>query len=356
MHKIFFSPGPSALYFTIEQHIKNAINQDVPSISHRSNDFKKIYQEAVDNLKQLLGIPDGYHIVFTNSATEIWEKITDNLIAENSFHFINGAFSKKFYSVATNLGKQTDKSEVPWGELPSTSMPDKSYDVIGLAHNETSTGVSFPLDQIAAIRQKHQEAILAIDAVSSLPVVDLDYAVADTVYFSVQKGFGLPAGLGIWILNDRCIEKSAKMAEKGLVRKSTHSLQSLVDYARDYQTPSTPNVLDIYLLAKVCADMLEKGIGIIRKESIYKAAIMYNMLDKHTRIFPFVTNKEIRSDTIIVANINEETETLIDFLRDKKLIIGAGYGAKKDKQIRIANFPTHSKEQFEQLTDLIEQW
>ena len=52
-NKIFFTPGPSQLYFTVEEHIKNALKKDILSISHRSKAFKILYQECVENIKIL---------------------------------------------------------------------------------------------------------------------------------------------------------------------------------------------------------------------------------------------------------------------------------------------------------------
>lgn len=357
MRKLYFTPGPSELYFTTEHHLKMAFKNSVPSISHRGDQFRKIYSSAVENLRELLNLPENYHIVFTTSATEIWERITENLIDEHSLHITNGAFSKKFYSAATALGKKTTQIDSIWGDLANVeTIPHDDYDLIAITHNETSTGVSFPLNRISALRSTYPDALLTVDAVSSLPIVDFDYSQVDSVYVSVQKCFGLPAGLGIWLINDRCIERAEQLSKKGKTWNSYHNLLTLVAQGKKNETPSTPNVLNIYLLGKVVEDMLNRGIKMIRNEAIYKAAIMYNMLDKHAKITPFVTNIKLRSDTVIVIESGNFTQELINHLALKHMIVGTGYGEKKDSQVRIANFPTHSKEQFEMLTDLIEQW
>ena len=357
MRKLYFTPGPSELYFTAEHHLKMAFKNGIPSISHRGKVFQAIFKETVENLRELLNLPDNFHIVFTTSATEVWERITENLIDQHSLHLVNGAFSKKFYTAAKNLGKRTTMVESAWGELPVLeAIQDNNYDVIALTHNETSTGVSFPLPGIKSLRKKFPEALIMVDAVSSLPSVDFDYDDLDSVYVSVQKGFGLPAGLGIWILNDRCVERASSLAAENKTWNTYHSVLTLIDQAKNFQTPSTPNVLNIYLLGKVIEDMLNRGIAMIRSETTYKAAIMYNMLDKHLRLKPFVDWAKLRSPTIIVAESGEHTTEILAHLAAKHMIISTGYGLKKDSQIRIANFPTHSKEQFEMLTDLIEQW
>lgn len=357
MRSVYFTPGPSGLYYTVEHHIKHAIKTGITSISHRSKQFEEIFKEAENNLKELLRLPDNYQMVFTTSATEIWEKMADGLISTKSLHIVNGAFSNKFYSVVKNLNKETDIIESSWGDLPKLNTNStENYDLIGVTHNETSTGVRTPLNEIYSLKEQHPEAILAVDAVSSLPVVDFDYTKVDTVYASVQKAFGLPAGLGVWLINDKTEDIARKLNDQGIVRVTPHNIISLIEQARNYQTPSTPNILAIYLFSRVVEDMINRGIQQIRNDIVYKSAIMYNMLEQHDVLQPFVKDKILRSDTIIVIDSGSRTSDLLTYLSEHKLEAGDGYGKMKGIQIRIANFPTHSKEQFEMLVDLIEKF
>lgn len=357
MKNIYFTPGPSGLYFTVSHHLKEAVKNGIASISHRSKQFEAIYQEAEENLSELLGVPEEYKLLFTSSATEIWERLADSVIPEKSLHLVNGAFSYKFYSVVKNLGKKADILEAEWGHFPTTEdYPGGGYDLVGVTHNETSTGVKTPLDTVYKLKDDFPGALLAIDCVSSLPVVDFDYTRVDTIYASVQKAFGLPAGLGVWLINQATEDKVRQLHKLGKVRNSSNSLINLLNNHKKYQTPFTPNILNIYLLAKVTRDMIMRGIGQIRNDSIYKSAILYNLLDTHPSLDAFVENKQLRSDTIVVIDSGNATERLIDYLSAHKMIVGSGYGKMKGKQVRIANFPTHSKEQFEMLVDLIDKF
>lgn len=357
MHKTYFTPGPSALYYTVEQHIKSALRSGIGSISHRGGQFKEIYQQVDSNLQELLELPENYTILFTNSATEVWDLTTESLIKDKSLHIVNGAFSEKFYKVVNSSDKEAVLCQSEWGAFPKVDYDQvKQADHIAITHNETSTGVSTPLETIYKIRKQNPDAIISIDAVSSLPYLNIDYTKIDALYVSVQKCFGLPAGLGVWLVNDRCIERAKGVLKKKTGLRSYHNLLALVKEANNYQTVSTPNVFNIYLFAQITADMLQRGIQIIRSEIKYKSAIFYKMIDNHNKINTLVKDKLLRSDTIIVLETNELTNDLIKFLSNKKLVVGTGYGKMKGTQIRIANFPTHSKEQFEMLTDLVETW
>ncbi len=357
MHKKYFTPGPSELYYTAEQHVKMALKKGIPSIAHRGHQFENIYKQVDANFRELLNLPNNYKVLFTNSASEVWDLSTESLVEEKSIHIVNGAFSEKFYKVVNSSTKEALLIQSEWGNFPKIDYNlIKQADHIAITHNETSTGVSTPLETIYKIRKANPEAIISIDAVSSLPYLNIDYSKIDALYVSVQKCFGLPAGLGVWLVNDRCLAKANKVNAKTTGLKSYHNLLALVAQANKFQTVSTPNVLNIYLLAQVTTDMLQRGIQLIRSEIKYKSAIFYKMIDNHKKINAFVADKQLRSDTIIVLTTNENTSELIEFLERKKLIIGTGYGKMKNSQARIANFPTHSKEHFEMLTDLLETW
>ncbi len=353
MKDIFFTPGPSELYFTAEGHLKRALNEQIPSISHRSARFEAIYQEAATNLRTLLSVPESFHVLFTGSATEIWERLIENCVAEQSYHYVNGAFSRRFYETAQQLQKKPLIQEAPEGSCaaPHPEAIPPSVELVAFTQNETSTGAAQPLADIYAVRQAHPDVLIAVDAVSTLPYPNIDYTQVDSVFFSVQKGFGLPAGLGVWLVNGRCVEKAQQLEQAGHRIGTYHSLPSLVEKAQKNQNPETPNVLGIYLLAKVTADMLTKGIAQIRKETDYKASLLYHTLEAHPLLSPFVTEPKYRSKTVIVAEAGPAASDIIAALKKDHLVVGSGYGSFKQKHIRIANFPTHSKEQMEALVD-----
>lgn len=351
--KTNFTPGPSQLYITTEDHARKAFKEHIPSISHRSKQFEDISRNATEGLRSLLNIPADFSIVFTGSATEIWERIIQNLTQQTSHHLVNGAFSQKFYDTALQLNRNPTVTIAPLGSGFEESVQIPSTELIALTHNETSTGVSLPLSVITKIRDNNPSALIAVDAVSSLPYPDFDFTKVDSVFFSVQKGFGLPAGLGVWIVNERCIERAEQILAKGTSIGSYHSLPSLISNAKKNQTPETPNVLAIYLLSKVVEDMNRRGIQIIRKETEYKAAILYQALEIHPIIKPFVKQQADRSKTVLVAECGEHTEALTSHLIKKGLHPGDGYGTQKKTQLRFANFPAHSKEQYELLVDSI---
>ena len=359
MQQQFLTPGPSQLYFTVADHIRSALRENVASISHRSKAFEGIFIHAVSGVRELLQVPEDYRIVFTASATEVWERIIQNCVEKESFHFVNGSFSKRFYEFSKDLGHTAHIKEAPFGEgfdMAEAAIPSTA-ELICCTLNETSSGVTMPSEDIYKLRELHPDKLIAVDAVSAVPYIPLDISKIDTLFFSVQKGMGLPAGLGVWIFSPRCIAKAEALQTSGKIIGTYHSIPELLGKEVNNQTPETPNVLGIYLLGKVCEDMLRKGIVTIRQEMLYKATTIYTLFEKHPNFEILVKNKAHRSHTVAVANVvGKSPKEVMSFLEGHGITIGSGYGKYKANQVRIANFPTHSKELFERVYDLLEGW
>jgi phosphoserine aminotransferase len=96
--------------------------------------------------------------------------------------------------------------------------------------------------------------------------------------------------------------------------------------------------------------MIKIGKDRIVRETNYKSALLYNTIQNHNLLSEYIKDKSIQSKTVIVSKTKKESKYFIESLKNKNLIIGNGYGSIQN-QIRIANFPSHSKESVELLCD-----
>ena len=347
--KRFFTPGPTHLYPTVPDHIQTALAQHIPSISHRSEGFKEMYHETVESLRRVFSLPKDWEVLFFGSATEIWERLLQNCISAQSFHFVNGSFSDRFYTAGKKLHLQVGQIEAEWGSGFSEYKVPPETEMINFTRNETSTGVMTPDSFIYACRAQNPTPLITVDMVSSAPYTDWDWKQIDAAYFSVQKCFGLPAGLGVLLCGPRTLQKAQEKLDSGNSIGTYHSFPGMAQKTRQNQTVETPNSLAIYLLGKVCQDMLERGVENIREEIRERAQILYALLEAHPRWRPFVRNSDFRSQTVVVADLPEGSTEVLKQLAQKDLILGNGYGKMKGKQLRIANFPAFTSQDFEVL-------
>jgi len=350
--KIYLTPGPTELYPQIDKFVIEAINENLLSANHRSDVYIDIHKKVVQNLKSLMNIPDDFDIFFVSSATECMDILIRSTVRKNSFHFVNGAFAERFYKTSLELNKVADSVTVEYGESFEFTEINNKPELIAFTQNETSTGVYLDPEFIYQYKKLFPNAVIAVDIVTSAPYVNLDFSKIDAAFFSVQKGFGLPAGLGVLITNKKVLNKSLELKSSGISIGSFHNIPDLKKFSDLNQTTETPNVLNIFLLNKVTEDMLRKGIGKIRQETIEKAELIYNFFDNY-KYKPFVKNKKDRSPTIIVIDTRDETEKIKSILKSNGIIVGGGYGKFKNSQIRISNFPGQEKFHYEKLINIL---
>ncbi|MCI0596156.1 MAG: aminotransferase class V-fold PLP-dependent enzyme [candidate division Zixibacteria bacterium] len=355
---ISFNPGPSQLYAEIEADIRQALEENILSVSHRSEKFGEVVQRTKNHLRTYFSIPADYRIFFVSSAVEAMEIALRSCCGQKSFHFVNGAFARRFFSSAQNVKKNPAHITAEEGKSfsPEGAKIPADCDLVCITQNETSTGVRLLCDFIEKIRKAHPDKLLAADIVSSAGTERVLFDLADFWFFSVQKGCGLPAGLGVIIASKRALTKTRVLAARGTDIGSHHSLLSLDEFGQKNQTPATPNMLAIYLLGKRFERLIKTGLEAVEKETLEKAKTLYHWLDYHAALKPFVKNSADRSFTVIPILLPEgkSSKFVQDGLKSKNLAVGYGYGSFKETQIRLANFPQHSMEDVRRLTETLD--
>lgn len=97
---ITFAAGPSKVYDKLPQYMMDAYAQGILSANHRSAVFMNLYQETETLMREKLHMPEGYKLLFTSSATENWEIITQSIVQSAGCHIFSGSFGKKWFDYA----------------------------------------------------------------------------------------------------------------------------------------------------------------------------------------------------------------------------------------------------------------
>jgi phosphoserine aminotransferase len=346
---IFLTPGPTKTQSDLPKWLKEAIDTNVVNLSHRTKWFEDIFAEVVAKLRTLLSIPNDYVIAFTSSATEVWERSIQNLVVNESFHIVNGEFSQRHSNFSRKLGRKNVEHLIDVtfdGSLDEINIPN-SCELICFAQNETSTGMMFSNEEIVKLKKKYPNQLVCADIVSAAPSLDLDYNSVDCAYFSVQKGFGLPAGLGVVILSPNAINRASEIEKKQSIG-TYHSFLNLAEHASKNQTPETPNVLAIWLLNKTLDTYLSEGISNLRNRVRQQHRHLVSELSKLC-FNSLVTSDKYQSRSVVAATTPTSAKEIKSKLENLKILVGGGYGKYVDTAIRIANFPMHTSEEHNEL-------
>jgi len=332
---ISFYPGPSRVHDAIPQYVKDAAKLGIMSINHRSEEFIAISKKTIALLKAKLNIPKDYTILYTSSATECWEIIAQSLRLDKSYHVYNGSFGEKWFSYTKRLhpgaqGIAFNREE----KLDPKKLFFGNDGMICLTQNETSNGTQVSNAILRAIRKNNPGHLIAIDATSSMAGVALDFKAADIWFASVQKCFGLPAGLGLMVCSPKAVQQAKAIGEKD----HYNSLTFMFDMMDKWQTPFTTNVLTIYLLMRVLEEV--SPIKQVEEQIVARFNAWETFFSDSKKIGLLIQNKEVRSFTVLP--IHSTPEIITEIKKNAKannILLGEGYGDLKKETFRVANFP-----------------
>lgn len=348
-----FAPGPSKVYDSLPKYMQEAYEEGILSANHRSAAFMNLYQETENLLKEKLHVPEDYKLLFTSSATENWEIINQSIVQAASFHIFSGSFGKKWFDYAQHITPKSAALKLDPEQAIDVEGLEISadFDLIAITQNETSNATQVKNELIAAIADKYPEKMIAVDSTSSMAGIELDFSLADIWYASVQKCFGLPAGLGVLILSPKAIAKVKEKGESGRY----NSLSFMLENAENFQTHYTPNVFGIYLLYRVLKDMHEiQHVDKVIKE---RMRTLETTIAQSPKLRMLIQNEETRSSTVMGISGKQEFITEVKKAAEKEgMTMGGGYGALKPTSFRIANFPAITDAEFDKLISFLKNY
>jgi phosphoserine aminotransferase len=350
---ISFYPGPSRVHREIPAYVKDAYTQGIMSINHRSDAFVEMSKRTIGLLKTKLGIPKNYTIFFTSSATECWEVMAQSLVTDKSYHLYNGSFGQKWFDYTKRIRPLAEPIPFDVNEPldPRQLIFDLKDGLLCLTHNETSNGTQVHNRIIKAIKHNNPSYLVAVDATSSMAGVQLDFKSADIWYASVQKCFGLPAGLGIMVCSPQALERAKAVGE----RAHYNSLLFMTEMMEKWQTSCTPNVLGIYLLMRVME--AAPPIKEVHETTVARYEQWRDFLKKRKTIQHFVEAEAVHSHTVVPVRAEPKVmDTIKRSARKAGLLLGEGYGDFKASSFRIANFPALTQKEVRTLMTFLQDY
>ncbi len=328
-----FVPGP----VDVAEEVLKAQTQAM--MPHRSSDFEEIFHRSEKKMRQIFRTEQR---VFINasSGTGMHEACVRNLVNKKVLSCANGAFGMRWHDVAKSNGKDVTLLEMDWkeplsGDKIAEALEGQDYEVITFVHNETSTGLMNPIQEIAqVINDVSPNTLICVDAVSSLSgaQLEMDDWGLDVVITSSQKCLALPPGLGFVAVNERAFEKSKTVQNKGwyfdFERLEKHRLKD--------STPATSAVSLIYALDLQTDRILAEGIE--ARWARHSAMADKTQAWAESKDFILFAPEGYRSQTVTaIEHQGFDFKAANAYLMEQGMRMAAGYGALKENVFRIGH-------------------
>ena len=311
-----FNAGPSALPLEVlEKAQLELVNfqgsgMSIMEMSHRSETYEEIHNEAISLLRKLFAIPNDYEVLFLQGGASLqFTMIPMNFlqIDKKASYIMTGVWSEKAYKEAKLFGEpvvNASTKENQYRNIPS--LEDIHIDLddtyVHITSNNTIYGTQwteFP---------DTGEVPLIADMSSDIMSKPLDVSKFDMIYAGAQKNLG-PSGVTVVIARKEFLAK-ANTDIPTILKYSTHA-----DSNSLYNTPPT---FGIYMLGEVLK-WIEKngGLAAIAKQNEEKANLIYDVIDNSKDFYTGHASKESRSLMNITFRVTDE-ELEKQFLSEAK--------------------------------------
>ena len=348
-----FGCGPSKV--RPEQLAAVASAAGVMGTSHRQQPVKSLVGRVRAGLRALFDLPDGYEVVLGNGGTTaFWDAAALGLVRQRSLHLAYGEFSSKFASVTKGAPFLADPVVVTAdpGDAP-TPVADPSCDLIGWAHNETSTGVMVPVTRPSG----SDGALVAIDATSGAGGLPVDVHDADVYYFAPQKCFASDGGLWVALMSPAALERVAEIGASDRWVPEFLSLTTALDNSVKNQTYNTPAVATLVMFADQVEWMLAGGgLDWCTARTADSARRLYDWAEACDYATPFVADPAKRSHVVGTVDLAEpiDAAAVAATLRANGIVDTEPYRKLGRNQLRIGMFPAVDPEDVTALTGCID--
>ena len=329
----FFLAGPTYVL----QRVREA--QLRPPVAHRSAEFRTAYDRIAAALQRIFRTTAPV-VTATGSATLLMEAAVVSTVKERALHLVNGAFAQRFHAISRSHGLESDQVVVPMGQvidpdLLRQALRRRRYDAVTLVHSETSSGALNPLPELAGVVHEESDALLVVDAVSSLGGVPLEMDAwgLDVVLTASQKALALPPGLAFCAVSERAERHMAGVPRRGFYT----DLSRYLDKHREGGTITTPAVTLFWAAESQLDAILAEGIEArwARHAALQRRTVAW--AEGRGLRLPAAAAHRSPTVTTIEAPSSHPAPDLVRTLAAQGFTVSSGYGDWKPTTFRIGH-------------------
>jgi aspartate aminotransferase-like enzyme len=350
-----FIPGPT----DVRPEVLAA--QTPAMIGHRSDEFEALFAKTEEQLKQLFFTKYRVYIL-ASSGSGLQEGAIRNAVRGRVINFVNGAFSQRWHEVSKGCDKEVIRVDIPWmtavkpeqvREALSKALEQGPVDAITVVHNETSTGVTSPVAEIAAlVRELSPETFVLVDAVSSFggARIPFDEWGLDLCLTSSQKAVAVPPGLAFAAVHDRVLARAESIKGRGWY----FDFLTLEKYLLKSTTPATPALSLMRALSLQLDFIFAEGLDarFQRHQRLAQKTQQWAI----SKGFKLSAEEGYRSPTVTTVENTHglDIDALNQYLAKQNMELSDGYGNLKGKSFRIAHMGEATEADLDRLFAAVE--
>ena len=309
MKKHNFNAGPSILPQEVIENTAKAVldfqgeGLSILEISHRAKYFQPVLDEAEALMRELLGIPENYSIIFLGGGASLqFCMLPFNLLEKKAAYLNTGVWAKKAMKEAKGFGEVVEvasSADANYTFIPKDFEIPADADYFHITTNNTIYGTEIRKDIDSPVP-------LVADMSSDIFSRPLDVTKYAVIYGGAQKNLA-PAGVTFVIIRNDVLGKVSRYIPTML------NYQTHIDNGSMFNTPP---VLPIYTALQTLKWLkAQGGLAEIEKRNIAKAELLYNAIDG-SKMFVGTAAKEDRSLMNICFVLKEEYKDLeADFMK-----------------------------------------
>ncbi len=345
-------PGPT----TCAQEALDAQRRQM--INHRGPEFAGILDRVTKRVQQVFETKNDLYIL-TTSGTGAMEAAVVNVLSPGDRVLVVsiGAFGDRFAQIGEAYGADVTKLSYEWGKAADPDEVDKAlsegpgYKAMLVTHNETSTGVTNPLQELARVARKHG-VLVVVDAVSSLSAVPcpVDAWDLDVVVTGSQKGWMVPPALAMMSINER----GWKANSEAKMPRFYFDVGKAKDYLGRGQTPWTPAVSVFFALDVALDMMLKEGLqNIFARHERIGNLVRRRVKELGLEVF---ADERFASNTVSAVKVPEgiDGKELNRIMREEyETVLAGGQAALAGKIFRIGHLGAVTEGEIEDCMDAL---
>lgn len=347
----FFLAGP----VHVVEPVRQAMTRQM--VAHRSPEFRATWASIATHLPPVLRTRRDA-MVATASSTFLMEAAITSLTRGALLHLTNGAFSERWLAISRAHGREADELSVPWGEpvdpdLVRAALGRRRYDAVTVVHNETSTGVVSPLEEIARVVHQASDALLLVDTVSSLGAdrVETDAWGLDFVFAGTQKGIAAPPGLAVFAMSERAEARAAAVPHRGFYG----DLLRYRDKHREGGPITTPAVPICFALERQLERIAAEGIEERWRRHLRLAAATATAAERLGLTYAPAAGARSRTVACLRPPAGLPAPELVARLGRHGFTVAGGYGKWKQETFRIGHMGEVRESDLDELFAAIEE-